>query len=127
MGGGAGLAQDEAMNSMPDEKLRAVRQWLVVRSAELRDRVSRTENDLRRKAEPLPRDAPDAAITVENDEILVAIGETARAELHHIEHALERLDAGTFAKCERCGQPIEPERLRAVPYTSNCRACAKDA
>lgn len=127
MGHGARLAQDGAMKSMPDEKLRAVRQWLVVRSAELRDRVSRTENDLRRKAEPLPRDAPDAAITVENDEILVAIGETARAELHHIEHALERLDAGTFAKCEKCGQPIEAERLRAVPYTPDCRACAKDA
>ena len=127
MGHGAGLVDDEPMNSMPDDKLRAVRQWLVARSAELRDRVKRTEDDLRRKAEPLPRDAPDAAIALENDEILMAIGATARTELHHIEHAMERLDAGTFAKCEQCGQPIEPERLRAVPYTSNCRACAKGA
>lgn len=127
MGCVAGSAQDVAMKSLPDEKLRAVREWLVARSAQLRDRVKRTQDDLRRRAEPLPRDAPDAAIIVENDEILKAIGETAWAELHHIEHALERLDAGTFAKCEQCGERIEAERLRAVPYATRCRSCAKDA
>lgn len=119
--------EDAVMNTVSDEKLRTARDWLVTRSAELRERVRRTEDDLRRATAPLPSDAPDAAIVVENDEILQAIGETARAELHHIEHALERLDAGTFAKCEQCGEPIEAARLQAVPYTTRCRHCAEDA
>jgi RNA polymerase-binding transcription factor DksA len=115
------------MNQISDASLRAARKWLLTRSAELRARVKRTQDDLGRAVDPLPRDAPDAAIAVENDEILQAIGETARAELNHIAHALERLDAGTFGKCEQCGESIESERLRVVPYTTQCRACAKDA
>ncbi|MBX9625311.1 MAG: TraR/DksA C4-type zinc finger protein [Gemmataceae bacterium] len=38
--------------------------------------------------------------------------------------ALDRLDAGTFGACERCGQRIAAERLDAVPYTRFCVACA---
>ena len=64
------------------------------RAAELRDRLRRVQEDLGRQREPLPRDAPDAAIVIENDEILAAIDKAARSELDHIEHALERLDAG---------------------------------
>lgn len=38
--------------------------------------------------------------------------------------ALDRLDRGTFGKCEECHQEIAMERLKAVPYTRYCTACA---
>jgi RNA polymerase-binding transcription factor DksA len=38
--------------------------------------------------------------------------------------ALERIDRGTYGRCEHCGQDILLERLDAVPYTSFCTACA---
>jgi DnaK suppressor protein len=114
-------------NTISDEALRSVREQLVARGAELRERVQRVAQDLGRSSTPLPKDAPDAAIMVENDEILQAIDETARRELQQIERALERLEAGTFVICETCGEPIEAERRRAVPYTTYCRRCAKDA
>jgi len=115
------------MNTISDDALRSARERLLARGAELRERVRRIESDLRRSAAPLPRDAPDAAIVLENDEILQAIDETARRELHLIDHALERLDVGTFAICEMCGEPIEAERRHIVPYATYCRECAKDA
>jgi len=31
--------------------------------------------------------------------------------------ALDRIDQGTFGRCERCGATIRPERLDALPYT----------
>lgn len=34
--------------------------------------------------------------------------------------ALERLEAGRYGVCERCGRPIGDERLRAVPSTRYC-------
>ncbi len=41
--------------------------------------------------------------------------------------ALRRLDEGTFGRCERCGNEIPAERLRAVPATRYCVACARRA
>ena len=38
--------------------------------------------------------------------------------------ALERLDRGTYGRCENCGQGIAPERLDAIPYTPFCAPCA---
>jgi DnaK suppressor protein len=122
-----GHCQDGAMNTTSDEKLRDTRAWLVARSAELRERVERVHSDLRRTTTPLPRDAPDAAIAVENDEILQAVEESAHRELNQIDRALERLEAGAFAKCEVCGADIDADRLAAVPYTTYCIRCAKDA
>ena len=80
--------------------------------------LRRVRQDLGRQREPLPQDAPDAAIVVENDEILAAIENAAYSELDRIEHALARLDAGVFGLCETCGAEIDEARLRAVPYTA---------
>jgi RNA polymerase-binding transcription factor DksA len=38
--------------------------------------------------------------------------------------ALERLNKGTFGRCENCGAEIVEERLEAVPYTRYCAPCA---
>jgi len=109
-----------------DEQLRAIRGRLLARSAELGERMHRVHDDLRRESVPLPRDAPDAAIVMENDEILKAVDEAARAEIAHIQHAVERLEAGTYGTCETCGEKIETERLRVVPYAVACRHCAPE-
>lgn len=116
-----------AMHTNTDETLRSIRAGLLAREAELRDRQRRVQADLRRDVNPLPRDAPDAAIVVENDEILQAVDEAARVELAHIEAALERLEAGTYGLCEDCGAQIEPDRLRVVPYAVHCRHCVADS
>jgi DnaK suppressor protein len=46
-------------------------------------------------------------------------------ELHEIEAALRRLEAGTYGRCFGCGGEIEPQRLAAIPTTTLCRACAE--
>src|SRR5688500_12046547 len=38
--------------------------------------------------------------------------------------ALERLDRGTYGRCEHCGQDVPAERLDALPYTRFCTPCA---
>jgi RNA polymerase-binding transcription factor DksA len=63
----------------------------------------------------------DPAAVDEHTEISAALtGET----LDDIEHALSRLDAGTYGTCERCRQEIPCERLEAIPHASTCVACA---
>lgn len=114
-------------NRTRDEFLDEARAHLETRRADLRDRVARVERDLSRSAEPLPRDAPDAAIAVENDEVLNAIATAARAELGAIDTALRRIEQGVYGDCESCGKDIARARLETVPYSTRCAACARDA
>jgi RNA polymerase-binding transcription factor DksA len=47
--------------------------------------------------------------------------------LAEVRGALDRLDAGTFGRCEGCGKAITRTRLKAVPYARTCVRCAKEA
>jgi RNA polymerase-binding transcription factor DksA len=42
------------------------------------------------------------------------------AELAEVDRALERLDAGTYGRCDACGEPIADERLAAQPAARLC-------
>lgn len=114
------------MHTISDDSLRFIREKLLNRDAELRERVRRVQEDLRRQVTPLPRDAPDAAVVMENDEILEAVAESANAELSQIGIALARLEAGTYGVCEACGECIQIDRIRIVPYAVHCQRCAPD-
>jgi DnaK suppressor protein len=47
-------------------------------------------------------------------------------DLHGRVHAaLARIEDGTYGTCERCGKPINPARLDAIPYTTYCKECAE--
>lgn len=37
--------------------------------------------------------------------------------------ALHRLNDGSYGSCERCGEPIDPERLEAMPSATMCLPC----
>lgn len=50
----------------------------------------------------------------------LSILEQVEAELADVEHALRRLDEGTYGTCEVCGKPIPDERLEAMPATRFC-------
>lgn len=41
-----------------------------------------------------------------------------------LEHALERIQKGSYGMCADCGQPIHPARLRALPEVDVCLQCA---
>ena len=40
-----------------------------------------------------------------------------------VDAALERIDAGTYGTCERCGEEIGDARLEARPWSRYCVAC----
>lgn len=111
---------------LPMNDLYDPRDRLTARAAELRDRLDRVRRDLRREREPLPGDADDAAILVENDDVLQAIEEAAVEELGQIDVALARIAEGVFTRCDKCGGVIDAARLAAVSYATTCRACARD-
>jgi DnaK suppressor protein len=60
-----------------------------------------------------------AAVTYDR-ELDQGLEEGAQQTLVQIDHALARLDEGTYGTCERCGKPIGEERLRARPWATLC-------
>lgn len=53
----------------------------------------------------------------------LALRDRAAAQLELVDAALQRLDAGTFGTCQRCGAPIAEGRLEALPWAAHCIAC----
>lgn len=45
------------------------------------------------------------------------------AELAELDRARERLEAGTYGRCTRCGEPIVEGRLRRRPAAEMCVPC----
>lgn len=55
-----------------------------------------------------------------NRERDLSIYERVQAELADVEHALHRLEEGTYGTCEACGRPIDEDRLEAMPAARLC-------
>jgi RNA polymerase-binding protein DksA len=50
----------------------------------------------------------------------LSILDSVEGELADVEHALQRIDDGTYGTCEACGKPIGDDRLEAMPATRYC-------
>jgi DnaK suppressor protein len=53
----------------------------------------------------------------------LALRERAVQHLAQVDAALARLRDGTFGRCARCGRPIAPDRLEALPWAAHCIDC----
>jgi RNA polymerase-binding transcription factor DksA len=97
---------------------------LVARRDELAERVRRIHRDLRRRDEPVPADFAEQVVEQENIDVLYSLEDEGRTELARVERALGRLERGEYECCVRCGGPIAPARLDALPYAETCIECA---
>ncbi len=46
-------------------------------------------------------------------------------KLFEIETALTRMERGDYGKCQKCGAPINSQRLQAIPYARYCFSCSE--
>jgi RNA polymerase-binding protein DksA len=53
-----------------------------------------------------------------------ALVDQAADHIADIDHALERIGAGTYGVCDRCGNAIASQRLMARPIARTCIDCA---
>lgn len=71
-------------------------------------------------------DPEGATIAFERSQ-LGALMRDARRHLAEVEAALDRVEAGTYGTCERCGGPVGDGRLEARPVARTCIGCASVA
>jgi DnaK suppressor protein len=54
----------------------------------------------------------------------IGVGQSLESTLARTERALAKLEEGSYGRCDACGEPIAPARLRAMPDSVMCLACA---
>lgn len=101
------------------------KQRLLALKAEYEHRIHKIEHDMRNPATDMSQDWSDQAIVMEQNEIRKSLLKEAQHELEQVNHALLRIENGTYGICAVSGEPIEPERLEAVPFATTCVEHAK--
>ncbi len=92
---------------------------------ELQVNVRSTE--MRREGSPFGKREEEATESFELEKQL-ALEKQTRDHLAELEHAFGKFEKDTYGLCDNCGQPIDPDRLEALPQASLCMNCkAKNA
>lgn len=104
------------------------RALLAERRAETLERLSRLRQDLDRifaAADTATDDEHDPeGVTAFERAQTQALIDAALASLADLDLADARLAAGTYGRCEICGEPIPAARLGARPTATTCVGCA---
>ena len=87
---------------------------------ELRDRfIDQRGNLVKDATEEAPNFSEhmaDAGTDSYDRDFTLSLLSSEQNALYEIEQALKRIEDGTFGVCELTGQPIQPERLEAIPW-----------
>jgi DnaK suppressor protein len=87
---------------------------------ELQSLLAGLEGEGRASGESEVRDTTDDATASQGAAESFQEGSLVSQTLQQVQDALQRIRDGSYGKCTRCGRPIEPARLEAVPWTPYC-------
>jgi len=74
-----------------------------------------------------PSDELDAVSELSETELDLSVAEIRSTEVAVVEDALRKIVDGTYGRCEMCGLPIPPARLRAAPWATLCLGCQRQS
>ena len=130
-GPGAALASDESADSGAfDRFVEAQRKQLLAE----REAYTKSATTLRAEADQLAQDREPGDVQFDEEsgqgdsmnverERDLALSAQALASIQEIDVALAKVDKGTYGVCERCGEHIPKERLKALPHAALCVRC----
>jgi len=103
--------------------LRAEKTRLEEERAQIAERGGQGRGDQGELADYDVNHPADAGTELFEREKDIALAGNIDSLISHIEAALERIHAGTYGACDRCGQRIPDARLRIAPYAIMCISC----
>lgn len=94
--------------------------------AECKDKLLKTKMDLLNRVKEAREkldldekggDEADQTMRLLAEQEMLNLNDRLRSQLFEIESALGRIENGSFGLCEETEEPIEVERLKAIPWT----------
>lgn len=117
------------MNTLDENTLQPLRVWLLGRESELLAEIgAEREADVAAAAATGiaatdVNDLEDQASKRERTTLQDAEVQRDHNELGDVRAALVRLSNGSYGTCIDCAQPIDLQRLAAIPAAARCMAC----
>ena len=106
------------------ERLEQERRSISEELERLREDTSRSLQDATDE-DGIDTHMADSATETYDREVELTLEDSLGQRLGEIEAAFQRLDAGTYGRCLRCGRQIGAERLEAIPYVRLCIDCKR--
>jgi len=107
------------------KKMDTLRTALLERRDEIQGELDRMGEEIRsigmeqeRERGGLGNHLAEDGSNVMEAERLSTISDDVQDVLAQVNAALQRMDDGTYGTCQRCGKPINRERLEAFPYVA---------
>jgi DnaK suppressor protein len=109
----------------------ALKGRLLEERARLEREIADLEADLSESLEDSSEESPydqhmaeTAAVTLDR-EIDLSLDENLRASVAQIDRALDKLEKGSYGRCDKCGKPIPGGRLEVAPFATLCIDCKR--
>lgn len=87
------------------------------------DAVQVTDNNYDAKFVDYGDKDDENASEVANFEKNLSLEKTLEVSLFNVNKAMKKIEQSNYGICERCSQPISPERLVAFPSATSCMDC----
>lgn len=105
------------MNASSVKLIEQCKEKLISAKAEILNRVRESRLDLYNNDDTKGGDEGDQTVRALQESEFLSMHERLRRQLMEIEMALGRIENGTYGICEETEEPIETERLLAIPWT----------
>lgn len=107
------------MRTYPQELIQECKKRLLSLKQEIlnRARASAHEYRMEQSSRSSSGDEIDQTVAQLEENTFLIAQERMRVQLFEIEMALARMENGTFGVCEETEEPIEVDRLLAIPWT----------
>src|SRR3954463_11375169 len=120
-------------NALKKEELDSFRKVLQGLRTRLRGDLDQMTDEALRRTQPdssgnlsnVPLHMADVGTENYDQEFTLGLIENEQSTLEQVQAALNRVDAGTYGRCEECQDSIPKPRLQALPYTPYCIECAR--
>jgi len=107
---------------MKKKDIEHFKDFLTTRLDELLSHADDTVSGMTAPKENFP-DPTDRASLEADRNFMLRIRDRENKLIKKIKKGLDRIENNTFGICEKCGENIAPERLKARPVTTQCIEC----
>jgi len=107
---------------MSKRQVDKIRKRLEAKLAEI-DSNSARRNELITERSNDPMDQMQSRVDLD---LAVSVINTDWKTKRAVETAIGLLETGEYGICQECGEPINPKRLEAIPWTTLCVRCQED-
>jgi len=111
--------------------MEALKKALTAERERLGKEIDELDADLSESLEDSSEESPydqhlaeTAGVTLDR-EIDLTLEENAKTVIAQIDRALQKLEAGSYGACDKCGKPISEERLKVAPFAALCIECKR--